>query len=72
MKPLFAAGCLLAAALASSADPADAKTGAAKTARAAVAAEESGPIQRDHRKHGGKPGGGVRVCKSSAAYCLLH
>jgi hypothetical protein len=68
MKYLFAAACVLAAALASPADKADAKAGSVKTA---AATEESGPVQRDHRKHGGKPGGGVRVC-TTGRYCTLH
>jgi hypothetical protein len=72
MKYLIATACVLAAAFASSADQAGAKTGSVRNARAAAVSADSGPVQRDHRKHGGRPGGGVRVCNSSVAYCLLH
>jgi hypothetical protein len=73
MKYLIATACVLAVALASSADPADAKTQSGKNARAAAVTADSGPIERNHRKHGGRPGaGGVRVCKSSDRHCLNY
>ena len=71
MKHLIAAACLLAVALASSADQADAKPVPVKNARAAAVTADSGPVTRDHRGRFGRPGGGVRVCKSPT-YCLVH